>query len=376
MSKQDRSIGMPVSILCELTHRCPLQCPYCSNPVQLEHRVDELTTAQWIDLLEQAHGMGILQVHFSGGEPTVRKDLEQLVAAAEGIGLYSNLITAGVLLDDNRVGHLAELGLKHVQISIQDSEEEGANRIGGYADGYARKLIAAKAVVEHRLALTLNAPVHKMNIHHLPSIIDLAVEMRALRLEVAHVQYYGWAYHNRAALMPKRSQLEWATEIVEAARERLKGILVIDYVVPDYYAKRPKACMGGWGRQFLNVTPGGKVMPCHAAESITMLEFDNIKERRLADIWENSDAFEKYRGIDWMPKKCRSCPRMEIDWGGCRCQAFSITGNAANMDPACEFSEYHQALLDIAVTESDKQESHFDYRRLRGIPVKTANAGG
>lgn len=374
MSRKDQTIGMPVSILCELTHRCPLQCPYCSNPVQLERRADELTTAQWIDLLEQARDMGVLQVHFSGGEPTVRKDLEQLVEAAEGMGLYSNLITAGVLLDDDRVAHLAALGLKHVQISIQDSEEEGANRISGYPDGYAQKIKTAKIVTDHRLSLTVNAPVHKMNIHHLPSIIDLAVDMRASRLEVAHVQYYGWAYHNRSSLMPKRSQLEWATEVVEAARERFKGILVIDYVVPDYYAKRPKACMSGWARQFLNVTPAGKIMPCHAAESITTLEFDNIKERRLLDIWENSDAFEKYRGSDWMPKKCRSCPRMKIDWGGCRCQAFSITGNAANMDPACEFSEYHQELLDIAAAESDKQEIKFDYRRLSGIPVKAVNA--
>ncbi len=375
MSQRDRTIGMPVSILCELTHRCPLQCPYCSNPMQLERRSNELTTEQWINLLIQARDMGILQVHFSGGEPAVRKDLEQLVATAEGMGLYSNLITSGVLLNDERIARLAGLGLKHVQVSIQDSVEDSANRIGGYHDGYAQKIRIAKAVKTHNLSLTINAPIHKMNIHNLSAIIDFAVEMRASRLEVAHVQYYGWAYHNRAALMPKRTQLEQATEVVTAARERLKGILVIDYVVPDYYAKRPKACMGGWARQFLNVTPSGKIMPCHAAESITTLEFDNIKERTLTDIWENSDAFEKYRGLDWMPKKCRSCPRMEIDWGGCRCQAFSITGDAANMDPACEFSEHHQELLNIAITESNKQEKQFDYRRLSGIPVKAINAG-
>ena len=375
MSKKDKNIGMPIAILCELTHRCPLQCPYCSNPVDLEKKSGEMTTEQWIDLLQQAYKMGILQVHFSGGEPAVRKDLEQLVEVAEEIGLYSNLITSGVLLDDKRIKHLAELGLKHVQISIQDSEEVSANRIGGYHDGYAQKLRAAKAVKENNMSLTMNAPIHKMNIHNLSSIIDLAVEMRASRVEVAHVQYYGWAYHNRAALMPKREQLEEATKIVEEARKRLEGILVIDYVVPDYYAKRPKACMGGWGRQFLNATPSGKIMPCHAAESITALQFDNIKDRSLMDIWQNSEAFEMYRGTDWMPKTCKSCPRMEIDWGGCRCQAFAITGKAANMDPACEFSEHHQDLLDIATTESNKQGSSFDYRRISRIPIKILNAG-
>jgi len=374
MSAKDKTIGMPVSILFELTHRCPLQCPYCSNPLQLEQAANELTTQQWSDLMEQAVEMGILQVHFSGGEPTVRRDLEDLVGKAEQLGLYSNLITSGVGLDDTRVGHLAGLGLKHVQISVQDSAEESANRIAGHRDGYGQKLAAAKAVRRHNLPLTVNAPIHKMNIGHLPSIIDLAVDMGASRMEVAHVQYYGWAYHNRASLMPKREQLERATEVVERARERLKGVLVIDYVVPDYYARKPKACMGGWARQFLNVTPSGKVLPCHAAESITALRFDNVKERSLTDIWRNSEAFEKYRGADWMPEKCLSCPRREIDWGGCRCQAFAITGDAANMDPACEFSEHHEHLVNIALLESGSEETDFDYRRLRGIPVVHARA--
>lgn len=374
MSAKDKTIGMPVSILFELTHRCPLQCPYCSNPLQLEQAANELTTEQWSDLMEQAVKMGILQVHFSGGEPTIRRDLEDLVGKAEELGLYSNLITSGVGLDDERVENLAGLGLKHVQISVQDSAEESANRIAGHRDGYAQKLAAAKAVRRHNLPLTVNAPVHKMNIEHLPSIIDLAVDMGASRMEVAHVQYYGWAYHNRASLMPKREQLEWATDVVERARERLKGVLVIDYVVPDYYARKPKACMGGWARQFLNVTPSGKVLPCHAAESITALRFDNVKERSLMDIWQNSEAFEQYRGADWMPEKCLSCPRREIDWGGCRCQAFAITGDAANMDPACEFSEHHEHLVNIALLESGSEETDFDYRRLRGIPVVHARA--
>ena len=374
MSAKDNRIGMPVSILFELTHRCPLQCPYCSNPLQLEQAANELTTEQWSDLMEQAVKMGILQVHFSGGEPTLRRDLEDLVGKAEQLGLYSNLITSGVGLDDARVENLAGLGLKHVQISVQDSVEESANRIAGHRDGYAQKRIAARAVRRNNLPLTVNAPIHKMNIGHLPSIIDLAVDMGASRMEVAHVQYYGWAYHNRASLMPKREQLERATDVVERARERLKGVLVIDYVVPDYYARKPKACMGGWARQFLNVTPSGKVLPCHAAESITALQFDNVRERSLMDIWQNSESFEKYRGTDWMPEKCLSCPRREIDWGGCRCQAFAITGDAANMDPACEFSEHHEHLVNIALLESGSGETDFDYRRLRGIPVVHARA--
>lgn len=371
MSNIDKSIGMPVSILCELTHRCPLQCPYCSNPELLEKAAGELDTEQWQDVLKQAVQMGILQVHFSGGEPAVRKDLENLVKTAEDLGLYSNLITSAASLDEERMQNLARLGLKHVQISIQDSEEENANFISGNKNSYKQKIRIAKAVKKNNLSLTVNAPIHRINIENLPEIIDFAVKLGASRLEVAHVQYYGWAYHNRAALMPQRSQLEAANEVVEQARASLKGILIIDYVVPDYYAKRPKACMGGWARQFLNITPSGKVMPCHAAESITSLTFDNVKDRSLIDIWKNSEAFEKFRGTDWMPEKCLRCRRHTIDWAGCRCQAFAITGDATNMDPACEFSEYHTQLVEIADIESHRGRVSFDYRRIGGIPIKT-----
>ena len=311
--------------------------------------------------------MGILQVHFSGGEPCLRKDLEELTAGARELDLYINLITSGVPLSHERLEKLAELGLNHVQLSLQDSDEETANLIAHYPDSYRRKLAVAKAVRACGLPLTLNAPVHRMNIDHLEGTIDLAVEMDAERMEVAHVQYYGWAYHNRAALMPHRRQLEWATEVVERARERLRGQLVIDYVVPDYYARRPKACMGGWARQFLNVTPSGKVLPCHAAESITSLAFDNVRERPLKEIWLHSEAFERFRGTDWMPEKCRSCPRHEIDWAGCRCQAFAITGDAASMDPACEHSDHHEELVNIANLEAQTGQSKFDYRRINFV---------
>lgn len=376
MSAADTRIGMPVAVLCELSHRCPLQCPYCSNPMQLTARAGEMSTAEWSDLLAQAAAMGILQVHFSGGEPLVRNDLELLVEKARDLSLYSNLITSGAPHGDKRIPGLKDRGLDHVQISVQDNEEKTADLIGGYPGGFRQKLKTAKAVIDNGLPLTINAPVHRMNIDRLGGTIDMAVDMGAARLEVAHVQYYGWAYHNRAALMPTRAQLERATEVVEAARERLRGVLVIDYVVPDYYARRPKACMGGWGRQFLNIMPSGRVLPCHAAESITGLKFDSLRERSLRDIWENSEAFEKYRGVEWMPDKCRSCDRRELDWGGCRCQAFAITGDAAHMDPACEYSPHHQQLVDIAVLESDKDEKKFDYRRINFVPAEKINTAG
>ena len=361
----------PLAILFELTHRCPLRCPYCSNPLELERARGELDTAAWLRLLEEAEALGVLQIHFSGGEPTVRKDLEDLVRRAAELELYSNLITAGVLLDEARVARLAEAGLNHVQLSIQDSDPANANRIGGYKDGHGRKLRAARWIRAAGLPLTLNAPVHRQNIEHLEDIIALAVELGAERLEVAHVQYYGWAYRNRAALMPTRAQLDRATETVEAARARLKGVLVFDYVVPDYYAQRPKACMGGWGRQFLNVTPVGRVLPCHAAETITDLRFDTVSERSLAEIWRSSEAFRRFRGTDWMPEPCRSCDRREIDWGGCRCQAFALTGEAARTDPACALSPDHEAMLTLADSESARPAPDFVYRRIGALdPVR------
>ena len=354
----------PLAILLELTHRCPLRCPYCSNPVELERRGQELDTATWRRVIEEAAALGVLQVHFSGGEPTARPDLEALIETAAGLGLYSNLITAGVLLDEARVGRLVEAGLDHVQLSIQDADPAQADRIGGLKGGYARKLEAARWVRAAGLPLTVNAPVHRQNLERLEQIIALAIEMGAERLEVAHVQYYGWGLKNRAALMPTRAQLERATEAVEAARVRLKGVLVIDYVVPDYYAEWPKSCMGGWARQFLNVTPSGKVLPCHAAETIPDLAFESVTARSLAEIWRHSPAFNRFRGTSWMPEPCRSCERREIDWGGCRCQALAITGDAAKTDPACSLSPQHDKILALAETESARAAPAFDYRQM------------
>ena len=367
------AIEPPLAVLAEITHRCPLQCPYCSNPVELERSGKEMGTEDWRRAIREAAGLGCMQIHFSGGEPTVRQDLELLVAEASEAGLYANLITSGVLLDEARLTRLVEAGLEHVQLSFQAAEAADADRIGGYAGAQARKREAAALVRAAGLPLTANFVVHRQNIGQIEAMLDLAVAIGAHRVEIANVQYYGWALKNRAALMPTRRQLDWMTGQVEAARERLKGVTVIDYVVPDYYARRPKACMGGWGRRFLNISPSGNVLPCHAAESIAGLTFDNVRQRGLADIWNNSEAFNRYRGTGWMPQPCRSCERREADWGGCRCQAFAITGEAARTDPACEFSEDHGLLVGLAEQESGAAAPDFVYRNFaaaRGVPIR------
>ncbi len=354
----------PLALLAELTHRCPLRCPYCSNPLQLVRAGEEMPTDAWLRTLDEAAALGVLHVHFSGGEPTMRRDLDDLVAHAAAQGLYTNLITAGVLLDAARVEALAAAGLNHVQLSFQDAEAEGADRIAGRTGFHARKIAAARLVRAAGLPLTVNAVVHRQNLAGLDRLIDLALDLGAQRLEVAHVQYYGWALRNRAALMPDRMQLDAATRTVEAARERLVGRLVIDYVAPDYYARRPKACMGGWGRRFLVVSPTGKVLPCHAAESIPGLDFERIGDRPLEEIWRDGEAFRCFRGTHWMAEPCRSCDRREIDWGGCRCQAFAVTRRAEATDPACALSPLHTTLAGIAERESVGPAPAFAYRSM------------
>ena len=362
--KQNGDHVIPYAVLAELSHRCPLQCPYCSNPLDLEKTSNELVTEDWLRVIEEAAEMGILHIHFSGGEPTVRKDLETLVERAAEVGLYSNLITSAVLLDRDRLERLRTVGLDHVQISFQGTTSEVANRVAGFK-GHEKKLAVARWVRELEMPLTVNAVMHRQNLHQLSAMIEMAVELDAERLEVAQVQYYGWALRNRAAFLPTRGQLDKATEQVEEARRRLKGVLAIDYVVPDYYARRPKSCMGGWGRQFLNISPAGKVLPCHAAESIDGLTFDSVKSKSLAWIWENSESFNLYRGTGWMPEPCQSCERREIDWGGCRCQAFALTGDASNTDPACQYSP-HRAVLEMPVQEASADAPDFIYRRIGG----------
>jgi pyrroloquinoline quinone biosynthesis protein E len=358
-------IPAPVGLLAELTHRCPLQCPYCSNPLALERVANELPTEIWLDVLAQAADLGVLQLHLSGGEPTVRRDLEEIVAQAAKVGLYSNLITSAVTLTRARLESLAARGLDHVQISVQDTDAANADRIAHYRGGHAKKLEVAGWVRAIGLPLTINAPIHRQNIDSLPAFIALAERAGAQRLEVAHVQYYGWALKNRPALMPTRDQVLSSAEIVAQARERLKGILVIDFVVPDYYAKRPKPCMGGWGRGIINITPSGKVLPCHAAESLPGLTFDNVRDKKLRDIWLSSSAFQMYRGTQWMQEPCRSCEFREQDWGGCRCQAFAIAGDATLADPACHKSEHHRAFAAIGAEDAAAAAPGFIFRSPR-----------
>jgi pyrroloquinoline quinone biosynthesis protein E len=358
-----------MGLLAELTHRCPLQCPYCSNPLELERASGELATAEWCRVLDEAAELGVLQVHLSGGEPTARADLEAIVAHARGLGLYTNLITAGVLLDERRIASLRDAGLEHVQLSFQAAEAETADRVGGYRGGHARKLTVARAIRTAGLPLTVNAVVHRQNLDQLERMIELALELDAHRIEVAHVQYYGWALLNRAALMPTREQLEAATAIVERARAAHRGRLAIDYVIPDYWAKRPKPCMGGWGSNVLNVTPLGKVMPCHAAASIPGMAFASVRERSLRWIWQESPAFQRFRGTDWLPEPCRSCALKEVDFGGCRCQALALTGDPTATDPACELSPLHEAMFAVARAESASPPPAYVYRRpMRAAP--------
>jgi pyrroloquinoline quinone biosynthesis protein E len=360
------AVEPPLALLAELTHRCPLRCPYCSNPLALERAGAELETTEWRRVLAEAAALGVLQVHFSGGEPLVRRDLVDLVAHAATVGLYGNLITSGVGLDAERMAALAEAGLEHVQLSLQDAEPAAGDRIAGLAGAQAQKRRAAEIIRANGLPLTVNAVLHRQNLARLGEIVELAVAFGADRLEIAHVQYYGWGLRNRAALLPSRGQLDCATALVEAARTRLKGVLAIDYVVPDYYARRPKACMSGWGRRFLNVTPAGKVLPCHAAETLPGLRFANVREADLAEIWYRDPGLARFRGTGWMPEPCRSCDRRELDWGGCRCQAFALTGDAARADPACALAPDH-ALLVEARAGADAAPPDFVYRGFAAV---------
>jgi pyrroloquinoline quinone biosynthesis protein E len=374
MSADGGVLSPPLAALLELTHRCPLQCPYCSNPLELERAKGELSTAEWLRVLDEAAELGILQVHFSGGEPAVRRDLPDLVAHARRIGLYSNLITSGVTLDQPRIAQLKEAGLDHVQLSIQDVDHQTAALIANYPGVQGKKLAFARMVKEAGLPLTINAVINRHNITRVERMIDLAVSLGAGRVEVAHAQYYGWAIRNRAALMPTLAQVQEATRHVESARERLRGQIVIDYVLPDYYARQPKACMGGWGRQFLNITPSGDVLPCHAAQTIPGLVFDSVRHKPLAEIWTSSPAFERFRGTDWMPELCRTCDQREVDWGGCRCQALAVVGDAAATDPACALSPRHAELRALADEASAQPPPDFVYRRMTPHDGKAALA--
>lgn len=354
----------PLGLLAELTHRCPLQCPYCSNPLDLVRASHELDTRTWVRVMEEAAALGIAHVHLSGGEPLARPDLAEITNAAHLSGLYTNLITAAVGLNAQRLAELRAAGLDHVQISFQGIVPEQADAIAHVKGAFRAKKDAARLVCDEGLALTVNAVIHRSNADDVPGFIDLAVELGAGRLEIAHVQYHGWALANRAHLMPTRAQFEATRSVVEDARRRLEGTLVIDHVMPDYFAERPKACMGGWGRQVMVVTPDGRTLPCHAATTIPDLVFANVRTASLAEIWGHNEAFNRFRGTAWMPSPCQGCERAEIDWGGCRCQALAITGNAAATDPVCSLSPSHDLMATLA-TETPARPG-YRFRRIGG----------
>jgi pyrroloquinoline quinone biosynthesis protein E len=355
-------IQAPTGMLAELTHRCPLRCPYCSNPLELDRRSAELDTDTWLRVFAEASRLGVIQVHLSGGEPTARKDIDRIVRQCAELGIYSNLITSGVGVDAAKMTALAEAGLDHVQLSFQATTPEMNDLIGGLKGSHAQKMRVAGLVTDLGIPLTLNAVIHRRNIGQVEDFVRLAIRLKAKRVEIAHTQYYGWALRNRASLMPTREETLTAVKTVERLREELKGTIVIDAVIPDYYARYPKPCMGGWGRQSLNVTPSGKVLPCHAAETIPGLEFWNVKEKSLEDIWRLSPAFNAFRGTEWMREPCRSCERREIDWGGCRCQALALAGSAAEADPVCHKSPLHARIAALAEADAGMPMADYHYR--------------
>jgi PqqA peptide cyclase len=348
----------PLALIAEVTHRCPLHCVYCSNPVELAGTSSELSTAEWMNVFEQAGKLGMLHAHFTGGEPLARTDLTELIASARAAGLYTNLITSGIGLSEQRLQALVDAGLDHIQISFQDSREEPANWIAG-AKAHAHKIELARAirryVDQRKLAFTVNLVVHRQNLNHLEEMIAFIEQLNPERVEIAHAQYYGWALANRAALMPTKAQLEKAVAVVAEAEMRLAGRMRIDSVVPDYYAKYPKACMGGWGRRLMLINPAGKVLPCHAAEVLPEMSFENVRENTLQWIWQESSSFQHFRGENWMPEPCRSCERRTEDFGGCRCQAFLLAGDAAVTDPACSLAPSHN-IVEAAVHEANASD--------------------
>ncbi len=335
----------PYLLLAEVTYGCPLHCPYCSNPVEYPGG-HELSTAEWRRVLEEASQMGVLHVGFSGGEPLRRADLAELVAVASAAGLYTNLITSAVGLNRKRAAQLRQAGLDSIQISFQADQESLADTIAG-TSAHAAKLQAARLVRELGFPLTVNVVLHRANIGRLEQIISLAEDLEAERLELANTQYYGWAFENRAALLPTRHQIAQATELVATQKKRLLGRMEILFVTPDYYSERPKPCMNGWATRFLTVNPVGDVLPCPTASSIKDMRFDNVRSHPLAWIWNQSESFNRFRGTAWMPAPCCECPMREIDFGGCRCQAALIAGDANVTDPACSLSPHRQKLTSL-----------------------------
>lgn len=364
------SNSKPLWLLAELTYRCPLQCPYCSNPVDIARYADELSTADWFRVLQQARNMGATQLGFSGGEPLVRKDLEDLIAEARRLGYYSNLITSGVGMDDERVRAFKQAGLDHIQISFQASNEELNNYIAG-TRSFAHKTAMARSVKKHGYPMVLNIVLHRHNIDQIRDILDMTVELQADYVELASTQYYGWSRINVDQLLPTREQLQNAEAVAREYQEKMKGRMKVIYVVPDYFENRPKACMNGWGAVFLTIAPDGSALPCHAAAQLPGLDFPNVRDHDIDWIWNESTAFNAFRGFDWMKEPCRSCPEKEKDFGGCRCQAYMMTGDPRNADPVCDKSPYHRQLQDDVerigrlAADKSRQEKPLIFRNMK-----------
>ena len=345
----------PYTLIAELTYRCPLHCVYCSNPVDYRAHGDEIATEDWLRVLSEAEALGVVQVHFTGGEPLARTDLEALFARARELGLYSNLVTSGIPLDRARLEGLRDAGLDHVQLSFQGADAESSRAFADH-DAFDRKLEVARWVRELDLPLTVNVVMHRGNLDATERIIALAERLGADRLELANAQYHGFALENRDALMPTREQLERAQTIARDAKERLKGKMDVLFVKPDYFSTTPRACMEGWGRRFVQILPDGTVVPCHAAVTIRGLEFERVTaSRSLDDVWERSPAMNAYRGDAWMPEPCRSCDKKAVDFGGCRCQAFALLGDASLTDPACALSPRHDVVQDARARDAGRR---------------------
>jgi pyrroloquinoline quinone biosynthesis protein E len=349
-----------LSLLAELTYRCPLQCPYCSNPLELGRYREELDTATWQRVLEEAAALGIIQVHFSGGEPLVRRDLPELVQCAHRLNLYTHLSTGGTLADESLWHRLHSAGLDAVQISLQDARPDANDWLAG-VPSFDKKRRAVELARRLNFPVTLNVVLHRHNLDHLEEVIELASEWRVNKLELAHVQYAGWAFRNRAALLPTRAQVEHAAAVVAAARTRLGERLPIVHVLPDYFQQFPKACLHGWGRVFLTVAPDGAVLPCQTAREIPGLDFPNVRTADLANIWFEAPVFQRFRGTAWLPEPCRSCDRREVDFGGCRCQAFLLTSDPAATDPVCHLSPLHE-LVELAVRQPAHEPASLQFR--------------
>src|ERR1700722_9048670 len=344
-------IWNPLALVAELTHRCLLHCVYCSNPLQLTARGGELSADSWARVFRESADLAVLQADFTGGEPLARPDLTEIIRSARAAGLYASLITSGLPLDEKRLEELVVAGLDHFQLSFQGAEAEAAREFSGTST-HVQKLRVAEWVKRHRIALTLNFVIHRGNLHQLEDMIALAETIGPARVEFAHVQYYGWAFANRARLLPTRAQLDHSLEVLKAAEARLRGRIKVEFVVPDYYAKYPKPCMGGWGRKVLLVKPTGDVLPCHAANVLPGMTFENVERKPLRQIWEESASFQKFRGVDWMPEPCRSCDRREQDFGGWRGQAFLLARDASATDPVCSLSP-GRAIVDGILREAN-----------------------